>query len=179
MEALGWMISTAVSGGLLIGFFVGTRDVAGFDISHLLYGDDTLIFYGADLDHLSLLWCLFLCFEAVSGLKINLANSELVLVGLINNVEGLAKILGCKVSYLPMKYLGLPLGASFKAKPIWNGIIEKVKCFLAGWKLLYMSKGGRITLIRSTLSNFPTYLSLFPLPASVANWIGKLQHDFL
>jgi hypothetical protein len=55
MEALGWMISTAVSGGLLIGFFVGTRDVAGFDISHLLYGDDTLIFYGADLDHLSLL----------------------------------------------------------------------------------------------------------------------------
>jgi hypothetical protein len=56
-----------------------------------------------------------LCFEVVLGLKINLAKSELVLVGNVNNVEGLARILGCRVSSLPMKYLGLPLGASFKA----------------------------------------------------------------
>jgi hypothetical protein len=26
---------------------------------------------------------------------------------------------------LPMKYLGLPLGAKFKAKSIWDSIIEK------------------------------------------------------
>lgn len=31
-----------------------------------------------------------------------------------------------------MKRLGIPLGASFKAKPIWNGIIEKVEHCLAG-----------------------------------------------
>jgi hypothetical protein len=37
-------------------------------------------------------------------------------------------------------------------------------------------KGGKITLINSTLSNFPTYfMSLFPLPTSVANRIEKLQ----
>jgi len=79
-----------------------------------------------------------------------------------------------------MKYLGLPLGASFKAKPIWNSIIEKVKHCLAGWKQLYMSEGGSITLINNTLFNLPTYfLSLFPLPASVANRIEKLQWDFL
>jgi hypothetical protein len=42
--------------------------------------------------------------------------------------------------------------------------------------MLYLSKGGRITLINSTLSNLPTYfMSLFPLPASVANRIEKLQ----
>jgi len=29
------------------------------------------------------------------------------------------------ISSLPMKYLGLPLGASFKAKSIWDDIIEK------------------------------------------------------
>jgi hypothetical protein len=46
-----------------------------------------------------------------------------------------------------MKYLGLPLGASFKAKSIWDGIIEKIERRLAGWKRLYLSKGGRITLI--------------------------------
>ena len=51
---------------------------------------------------------------------------------------------------------------------------------LAGWKRLYLSKGGRVTLITSTLSNLPTYfLSLFPIPAFVANRIEKLQRDFL
>ena len=43
--------------------------------SHLLFAEDTLIFNEADLDHLRHLWCLFLCLEAVSRLKVNLANS--------------------------------------------------------------------------------------------------------
>jgi hypothetical protein len=74
------------------------------------------------------------------------------------------------VASLPMKYLGLPLGALYKAKSIWDGIVEKMKCRLVGWKRLYLSKGGRLTLIKSTLSNLPTYyLSIFPISVSVAN----------
>lgn len=53
---------------------------------------------------------LFLCFEVVFGLKINLAKSELVPVDNVENVDGLYGILGCRVSSLLMKYLGLPLG---------------------------------------------------------------------
>jgi hypothetical protein len=63
-----------------------------------------------------------LFFEAVSGLKINLAKSVLVPVGCVDNVDGLAGILDCGVSSLPLKYLGLPLGASFKAKSISDGV---------------------------------------------------------
>jgi hypothetical protein len=58
--------------------------------------------------------------------------------------------------------------------------VEKIKCRLASWKMIYLSKGGRITLIKRTLSNLPTYfLSLFPILATVANYIEKLQRDFL
>ena len=79
-----------------------------------------------------------------------------------------------------MKYLGLPLGAKFKDKTIWNPILEKMERRLTGWKRLYLSKRGRVTLNKSTLSNLPTYfLSLFPIPASVANRIKKLQRNFL
>lgn len=53
-------------------------------------------------------------FEAVSGLKINLAKSELVLVGDVLNVNALVCILGISVSSLPLKYLGLPMGTPFK-----------------------------------------------------------------
>ena len=51
---------------------------------------------------------------------------------------------------------------------------------LAGWKRLYLSKGGRVTLIKCILSNLLTYfLSLFPIPAAVANRIEKIQWSFL
>ena len=40
--------------------------------------------------------------------------------------------------------------------------------------------GGKVTLIKSTLSSLPTYfLSLFPIPAKVAKRVEKLQRDFL
>jgi hypothetical protein len=98
---------------------MGPRNASGIDIFHLLFANDTLIFYGPNPYLLRHLRCLFLCL-AISGLKINLDKSKLVPVGNVNNVEGLACILGCKVSSLPTKYLSLPLGASFKAKSIWG-----------------------------------------------------------
>jgi hypothetical protein len=97
----------------------------------------------------------------------------------VGNVDGLAGILSCGVSSLPLKYLGLLLGASYKAKSTWDGVVEKIEHRLANWKMMYLSKDGRVTLIMSTLSNLPTYfLSLLH-----SCWCGKshkkLYRDFL
>ena len=63
---------------------------------------------------------------------------------------------------------------------IWNPILEKFHGKLARWKKLYLSKGGRLTLLKSTLSSLSTYyLSLFTIPSHVANKIEKMQRDFL
>jgi hypothetical protein len=103
------MITTAVSGGLLDGFRVGNAS-----FSHLLFVDDTLIFYDASSSKLRYLRSLFLLFETVSGLKVSLAKSSLIPVGNVVQVGRLADILGCEVTSLPVKYLGLPLGASLQ-----------------------------------------------------------------
>ena len=88
--------------------------------------------------------------------------------------------LGCKVGQLPSAYLGLPLGAPNKASSVWNGVEERVRWKLALWKRQYISKGGRITLIKSTLASMPLYqLSLFRVPKIVARRLEKLQRDFL
>jgi hypothetical protein len=79
----------------------------------------------ASHDHLRHLRYLFLWFETVVMLKINLLKVELVSV---DDVGGLSCILSCRVTSLPMKYLGLPLRALYKAKSIWGGIVENIEC---------------------------------------------------
>jgi exonuclease III len=180
MEALSRMVNATVEQGLISGFSVGGRVFSDLVVSHSLFADDTLIFCEACPEQLHYVRLILLCFEAVSGLKVNLGKSEMVAVGDVGNIGTLAAFLGCRVAGLPMKYLGLLLGAAYKAASIWNEVIEKMERRLAGWKKLYLSKGGRVTLIKSTLSNLPTnYLSLFLVPVSVANRIEKIQRDFL
>ena len=107
--------------------------------------------------------------------------SEMVPIGEVNNVHALAEILGYRVGSFPMTYLGMSLGVSHKSPSIWNPILERIEWKLSRWKKLYLSKCGRLTLLKSTLSSFPTYffLSLFTIPTHVANEIEKLQRDFL
>ena len=83
MEVLSRMLSRAVEGGLIEGFGIGRDgdDHAQVTISHLLYADDTLIFCGAKKDKVGYLRCVLLGFEAVSGLRINLAKSEITPIG--------------------------------------------------------------------------------------------------
>ncbi len=47
-------------------------------------------------------------------------------VGNVPSLGDLGRILGWKLAQLPMTYLGLPLGAKFKSKLIWNPVIEKL-----------------------------------------------------
>jgi hypothetical protein len=59
-------------------------------------------------------------------------------------------------------------------------VVKKTVKTLANWKRSYLSKGGQIALIKSTLSNLPTYLlSLLPTPAAVAKRIESVQSSFL
>jgi hypothetical protein len=116
MEAFSKLFYITAQRGFLSGFSVGSSSNEVINISHLLFADDTLVFCRASPDHLLYLRMLLLSFEGFSILKINLDKSVLVPVGLVDNMDDIVDILGCGVSSLPLKYLGLPLVAPFKAK---------------------------------------------------------------
>jgi hypothetical protein len=183
MEALSRMLSAALDQGNLTGFLVGSKEPEAFVVNHLMFADDTLMFCAAQEEQIRHLRCIFLCFKAASSLRINLGKSEIAPIGAVEaveDVERLVHLLGCRVTSLPMTYLNLSLGASYKSVSIWNGVIEKMERRLAGWKRMYLSKGGRLTLFKSMLSNLPTYLLLlFPIPVRVGNRLDNIRNAFL
>ena len=137
MEVFSKMMKRAEGAGLLRGFRAAGRQGGGVGVSHLLFADDTILFCDANEEQILHVWMLLLCFQAVTGLKVNVLKSEMVPIGEVPNVFVLAEILGCRVGSLPMTYLGMPLGASHKSPTVWNPILEKFEHKLASWKKMY------------------------------------------
>jgi hypothetical protein len=122
MEAFSRMLGAFIERGLISGFSVGSSGQDRVNVSHLLFADDTLVFCGANASQIRHLGALLVCFEAAAGLKVNLSKSVLIPVGHVEDVGQLAGLLGCGYGEVPLKYLGLPLGASFKLKSMWAGL---------------------------------------------------------
>ena len=97
MEVLSALIRRAVEGCFMSGCSIRRGRRQDVNISHLLFADDTVVFYEAKKEHIMhLSWILF-WFEAASGLRINLAKSEILPVGEIEEVDEMAVELGCRV----------------------------------------------------------------------------------
>jgi len=149
---------------------VGPINLIGVRISHLLFANDTILLCDASREQLLSIRLDLSCFQAFTRLKVNVGKSEIVPVGEVGNIGVLANILHYRVGSLPMKYLGMPLGTPYKIASIWNPILEKMEKKLSDWKHLYLSKRGRLTLLKSNLSSLPTYyLSLFTIPVAMAD----------
>ena len=180
MEALSGLLKRIVEGNFISGSRFGGRDGRELVISHLLYANDIVLFYEANSEQLMYWGWTFMWFEAYLGLIINLSKSEIIPVGRVDNVEMLASELACGVGSLPTTYLGLPLRATHRAMGVWDTIEERFRKRLTSWKRQYISKGGRLKLIRITLSSLPIYLlSLFRMPKLVCSRLEKIHRDFL
>ncbi|KAK3206438.1 hypothetical protein Dsin_020484 [Dipteronia sinensis] len=72
------------------------------------------------------------------------------------------------------------MGARPGRKSFWNPIVNKIEKRLAPWKKRFLSKSGRLVLIKSVLASIPNYfLSIFKIPVGVAQKIEKIQWSFL
>ena len=150
-------------------------------VSLLQFADDTIFFSKASLDHLQNLKIILLVFGQISGLKIHLEKSTISGINTRQELlSSLTSVFYCRVSEWLLSNLGLPLGGNPKTIGFWDPVVERISRRLDGWKKAFLSLGGRITLIQSSLSHIPSYfLSLFKIPVSIVSEIGKLQRDFL
>ncbi|XP_028085076.1 uncharacterized protein LOC114286179 [Camellia sinensis] len=141
-EGLNVLMHKAYEKGIIKGVKVGVKEVM---ISHLQFADDSMLFCEADLDQIIHIKRVLRCFEILSGMSINFHKSVVCGVGV--DVEALisyADIVNCKVQGLPMKFLGLPLGANPGRKSTWKPVLDKVRAKLAGWKRRTLSFVSRM-----------------------------------
>ncbi|RVW24910.1 putative mitochondrial protein [Vitis vinifera] len=135
MEVLSTLLRRAGEGGFLSGCKLRGRGGGELTVSHLLFADDTIIFCKTRKEQLTNLSWILAWFEAASGLRINFAKSVLIPVGEVDELEELV----------------VELGENEEK----TSLVEKT---------IHL-KGGRITLIKSTLASIPIYLlSLIHIP---------------
>jgi hypothetical protein len=128
-------------------------------IISLQYADDTLLFLDNNLEKANNLKWLLVCFEQMSGMKINYDKSDLLTIGLEEDEANcFAQIFCCKKSEFPIKYLGVPLHFTKLRKEDLQPVIDKIIKRIAGWRGRLLSYAGRLTLLKACLANIPIYL---------------------
>ncbi|KAA0056839.1 LINE-1 retrotransposable element ORF2 protein [Cucumis melo var. makuwa] len=151
------------------------------NISHLLFADDVLIFVEDNERYLNNLQMALTLFEKASGLTFNNSKSTISPINIsAGRTDQIASFFGFQTKFLPVNYLGVPLGGNPRSRSFWSQTIECIHKKLNGWKYSQISKGGRLTLLKASLSSLPTYqLSTFKAPVSVYKEIEKHWRDFL
>ena len=86
MEVFSRMLCKTEEVGLIKGFKASSSVEEDLFVSHLLFADDTIVFCDADLEQLLHLRMVLSCFEAVTGLGVNMGKSEVVPMGEVSNL---------------------------------------------------------------------------------------------
>jgi hypothetical protein len=146
----------------------------------LLYADDTLFFLKLDPQQLRLIELVLSIFHQLSGLKVNLHKSELLVMNMyFSQVQQLANIIGRKSSDFPLMYLGLPLSSKALPKQYYQRVVDTIQERLPGFHTSKLSIAGRIVILNSVISAMPVYFMLvFLLPEWVIKAIDRIRRIF-
>ncbi|KAI3472963.1 hypothetical protein Pfo_029210 [Paulownia fortunei] len=141
----------------------------GLRISHLSYADDIIIFTNSSVKGLRRLMKFLQHYNKVSGQNINTSKSSFTVSKRCSNliIQRLQFITGFSLKHLPITYLGTPFTRATKKRR------------LQGWEKMTLSHGGRLALIKSTLTTIPIYLmQVLQPPKTVIHSIEQIMARF-
>lgn len=128
-------------------------------LSHLLYADDCLIFFKANLNSCQQIRKLLDDFAACSGLYVNDTKSLSVFSPNTPQkfVKLMTKTLRCVHSKDISLYLGNYIDGPNNIERSFSKFLETIQSRLQGWQRNLLSRSGRITLIKSVLGSLASY----------------------
>lgn len=155
--------------------------VKDITVTHLQFADDIFFLCEPKKEEVKGFKAILRFFELVSELKINLVKNTLIGIDVEDeHLKELEEEIGCGTGKMPFTYLGLPVGGKPRSKRFWAPVVEGIERRLEGWSCRYLSLGGRLTLIKSVISNLSIYyLSIFEMAIGVGKKIEQLFRNFL
>ena len=78
-----------------------------------------------------------------------------------------------------MKYLGFYLKPCRYLLKYWDWFIAKAEKRIKNWSFRWLSKGGKLTLVKSILEALPVYWMHFWIPVGIIEKVRKICFKFL
>lgn len=166
-----------------VGSIPGIKAEIGVDpINHALFTNDSLLLGGASIKIAKAFKEILQHFCLITGALINKRKS--VVYGCNADRPTILRI-ACTLGFLgydkweKIKYLGLPLTLGPSPPSLWTEVISKIKAKIAYWRGQWLTKAGKMVLIKAVLSALPIFQSsLLLAPKSTTEQISKLLRDF-
>lgn len=165
------------------GKITGLEAAVNLFISHLLFVDDILIFTNGSLNELKELKSILELFLKATGMQINARKSQIIEEGLNrpdkDQFSSYFPYEMCSMGSL-FKYLGFWLKPNDYRKEDWSWLIAKIEARISHWSFKWLSRAGRLTLIKSVLFAIPVYwAALTWVPKGVLEKIRRICSKFL
>ena len=178
-EGLSQLILKAKREGILKGLEVAVN----LYISHLLFVDDILLFSNGSQSEIKEIKKILEIFMKATGMQVNYRKSQLILEGFNRQEKSqITSVLPFDVYKLedPFKYLGFWLKPDKYRKQDWNWLLAKIEAKISHWSFKWLSRVGRLTLIKSILLAIPVYwVVLTWVPKGIMERIRRICSRFL
>jgi hypothetical protein len=123
---------------------------------------------------------ILLCFELLSGMKINFHKSEVIVMGCeIEEQARVARLLNCKQGRFPFTYLSFTMSDNKLTIADMEPLVAAVAKKAAPWQGRFMSSAAGLTLVNACQSNLPLHtLGLFLLADGTHAGFDKHRNRF-
>ena len=173
-EGLSCFLKEAVRRGDLTGLILAQ----GINLTHLLFVDDILLFCRGTRRDIDCLYRGINIFKIATGMMINLQKSSVSFFRLkdtdLRYMTGFFPIQAVEISE-GIKYLGFFIKPNGYRKFDWKWLIGKLEKRLMIWSNKWLSRAGRVTLVKSVLEAIPIYRMFIAwIPKGVLDRIRRI-----
>ena len=150
-------------------------------ISHLMFADDTLLFFKAEVRQAEVVNEVLLCYARGTGQLVNQVKSSIMFGAASPSWQNLAirNTLRIEKDKFEDKYLGFPTPEGRMHKGRFQTLQAKICKRVIQWGENYLSSGGKEILIKAVIQAIPVYvMGIFKLPDSICEDLTRLTRNF-